>query len=183
MSRNEKPPKTTKNHVGSAHYLPPRTSWEQYKKLRKFWYKKLQEEGHPDIEHFLEDGEGQASIMFKKAAKGSHAGSSASLGDAFSPETAEYYRLAGIFLEHADFSSIFGPKAKLYKYIWSLHSSGEPYRAVARHTHTEEYKKLKLSRGNHSVFWSHWNTKFIIKAMYLWHRTHEDGEIKPDEDE
>lgn len=180
MSRDEKPPKTNKNHVGSAHYLPPRTSWEQYNKLRKIWYDKLQNEGHPDIEQFLESGKGQASTLFKKGSAGSVSGSSRTIADSYSSFTAEYFRLASIFNEHADFNSIFGPKAALYRYIWNLHANGEPYRAIARISHTDAYKKLKLSRGNHSVFWSHWNIKHIIVEMYQWHRTHEDGEIKPE---
>lgn len=166
--------------LGSEHILPPNISWSEYNKLRNKWYDLLQSQGHIDIEYFDRNGKGQASTLFKKGSETSYSGSSATISRNYSTETQEYYRLCGLFLHHADFKAIFGPKARIYKHIFMLHSEGVAYRAIARESHKSSWPFKKDAK--HSVFWAHWHLKRIIKAMWDWFWVSEQGQALLNED-
>ena len=167
--------------LGSVHYKPSGMTWDEYNTIRNEWYDLLKNLGFNDIEHFERDGKGQASTLFTKSqASTSFSGSSTTVSANYKPDVEEYYRLCGLFLNHADWNKLFGAKANLYHYIFSLHSEGIQYRDIAKETHKDSWPFKNDT--NHSVFWSHWHCKKIIKAMFAWKSTPEFKKLTAIED-
>lgn len=99
----------------------------EFKKLQADWYKKIKDKGFNDIEQ--EDGmlkSWHSSLFSKNYNVITHEAKE------------EYYRLAGIFLQHNKF------KDAKERYIWERHSSGVSIRNIVKELKAKKIKAYKV---------------------------------------
>lgn len=162
---------------GSKYQIPKDMSAKEYLSLVAEWEGKLALSGLIDIEKRTKYGKTYSQFN-KRAAGHTPSDSSEDLAERISIETQAYYRFCTIFLAHADFKSLFPTTSELYKYLFTLHSEGLSYRQMAKRM--SKRTTPKQFRRPRSEFWTHYHVKPILKAMFLWHREHEEGELRAD---
>lgn len=174
------------SNFGGEYIVPKGMSKKQYIELQKKWNQKLKNSGFFDIEDF--DVQNGTTSPFLYAAPDSNeiSGSHFTISARIKPAQAEYYRLASMFNECADFVALFGESGGLcrtYKYIWNLHAQGKSYRHIL---HKYNVMRRRNVRKTKSIFWLHTHMMIITEAMYTWHKTDalgayaDTGETAPD---
>ncbi len=121
----------------------------QLKKLTKEWYKILKRTGFEDIEH---DEYNLKRASRSHAAPGQNSGTDISVTLERQAITAEYFRLAGFFLNDHTFECPFD------EYLWTQHAAGLSYRDI--------YKKLLKDEWTGSSI-SVWHRIYDLKKEML----------------
>ena len=111
-----------------------KTKTPDYNKLKKEWYKKLEESGFKDIE---QDEDNLKSWSLSKALRNKNNGQGIETVVQKREAVESYYRLAGHFLHEHRFTS------KLQKTIWEAHANGESIRDIVSLLATHGIKVTK----------------------------------------
>jgi len=155
-------------------------SSSSFTSLHKTWMAKLAKSGFNDIELSSYQDPGQVLPIFR------YGGSSYDLGQAYSPETAEYYNQARAFLHAISWRKHFGNDAKLLKYIWRLYSEGISIRNTAKaleglplaypynSLNTKPHPSFKQRRG---IWWIHKQIHRVMPAFKAWQATLNSEEL------